>query len=276
MLSALGLLCCAALFCLGPTVSANFAGSFFTGCSYPHRCHHGSLCSPRRLASQSTGLKAVATLAGNNLNADSWTARQQVTFRNNVSQFTAERALLEHVGPCGGPPEVEALAIGRNCDSGIFAARGGVRVAAPATEVFERFVDPVENQRMFERTIVKVNLRRLIQRDDVAKTRLYEVSKTGRWRILGVPWTSDSTVYALEDWQSFKIEFHLKEPGMMQHLSGFWQVIPVSEQETLIFYYTEAVPAFPVPQFLQAAASRFVKALQYELLQDVRNYFANL
>lgn len=265
MLSALVLLFCPALLCLWPNVSAAFRGSFFAGCSYPDRCHHGSLCSPRWLASQLTGL-----------NADSWTARQQATFRNNVSQFTAEWALLEHAGPCGGPPEVEALAIGKNRDSGIFAARGSVRVAAPATEVFERFADPVENQRMFERTIVKVNFRKIIRRDDVAKTRLYEVSKTGRWRILGVPWTSDSTVYALEDWQSFKIEFHLKEPGMMQHLSGFWQVIPVSEQETLVFYYTEAVPAFSVPQFLQTAASRFVKALQYELLEDVRNYFANI
>jgi len=223
-----------------------------------------------------TGLKAAATLAANNPNADVWTARQQAAYRNNVSQFTAEKALLEHVGPCGGPPEIKALAIGRDRDLGIFSARGSVRVAAPATEVFERFADPVENQRMFERTIVKVNFRKLIRCDDAAKTLLYEVSKTGRWRILGIPWTSDSTVYALEDWQSLKIEFHLKEPGMMRHLSGFWHAIPVSEQETLVFYYTEAVPTFTVPQFLQAAAARYVKALQYELLEDVRNYFANI
>jgi len=133
-------------------------------------------------------------------------------FKIDISDFTPEAAVRGHSGASGGPPEVEIL---RSGEAGVFAARGTLRVSAPAMEVFRRFTDPEENSRIFSRTCTAVNYRELIEEDATAKTRLFEVSKTGRWRLLGIPLSFESTVYALEDWRSLEIRFRLKRPGAM-------------------------------------------------------------
>lgn len=191
-------------------------------------------------------------------------------FKEDVSRFTSEHAIQTHVGHSGGPPEVEILRTG---EDGIYSARGSVRVQMPALEVFKRLTNPEENKRIFERSCASVNYHKLIGEDKEAQTRLFEVSKTGRWRVLGIPFHFESTVFALEDWRALEISFGLKKPGAMQHLSGFWRTIPIGQHETLFLYYTEAVPSLPLPQIFRSVAGRFVRTLCEALLEDVRTYF---
>lgn len=186
-----------------------------------------------------------------------------------LDHWNSEDALRRHEGAAGGPPEVEILSTGE--ESGVFAARGSIRLGAPAYEIFQRLTDPEENLRIFARTCASVNQRQLIEEDRAAGTRLFEVSKTGRWRLLGIPLSFESTVYAVEDWRALEIRFRLKKPGAMQHMSGFWRTVPVGPQEALVLFYNEAMPSFPVPRAFRAFGSRIVREMAGSLLEDLRN-----
>ncbi|CAJ1354918.1 unnamed protein product [Effrenium voratum] len=133
--------------------------------------------------------------------------------------------------------EVEILARGE--ENGILAARGTIRVRYNAKQIFQSLCDPEENKRIFD-NCASVNLRNLIQEDVVEKTRTFEVSKTGRWTLLGIPINFESTVVAMEDWKKYEISFKLKKQGAMKHMSGFWRVVPVSQDESIVLFYNEA------------------------------------
>lgn len=45
-------------------------------------------------------------------------------------------------------------------------------------------VESQENRRIFD-NCASVNFRNLVQEDEVAKTRTFEVSKTGQWTLVG-------------------------------------------------------------------------------------------
>jgi len=194
-------------------------------------------------------------------------------FQNDVERYSSDYALQVRQRGCSEPPEVEAIGIGE-CHAGVFAGLGSVRVAMPALEVFRCFTDPAVNKQIFARSVGAVNHRFLVHEDKEAKKRLFEVSKTGRWRVLGIPFGFESTVFALEDWNTLQIDFGLKKPGAMKHMSGFWRTIPVSENETLVLYYTEAVPSIPLPPIFRGLSERLVKSLQFALLEDVQKYFS--
>jgi len=195
-------------------------------------------------------------------------------FKNEVERYSSDYALQVRQGGCSEPPEVEAIGIGE-CRAGVYAGLGSVRVPMPACEFFRCFTDPTKNQQIFERSVAAVNHRFLVHEDKDANTRLFQVSKTGRWRVLGIPFGFESTVFALEDWNKLQINFGLKKPGAMQHLSGFWRAIPVSKNETLVLYYTEAVPSIPLPPIFRGLSERLVKSLQFALLEDVQKYFTD-
>ncbi|CAK0876909.1 unnamed protein product [Prorocentrum cordatum] len=128
-----------------------------------------------------------------------------------------------------------------------------------------------ENKRIFDRTTASVNCRDLLtesKEDD--GTRVFEVSKTGRWKIMGIPVTFESTVLAVEDWKSLEIRYRLKNPGAMRHFSGFWRLFPVGRNEALVLVYQEAVPAFPMPSFFRSFIEKVVKTVCGSLL-DLRD-----
>jgi len=223
--------------------------------------------SPRWHAAR-VGAASIATSSTLPLQAAAAAAPSYLpTFKIDISEFTTERALERHAGACGGAPEVEIV---RSGEGGVFAASGTLRVSAPALDVFKRLTDPEENQVIFARTCAAVNYRDLIEEDSVAQTRLFEVSKTGRWRLLGIPLSFESTVYALEDWRSLEIRFRLKRPGAMSHMSGFWRIVPVGPQETLVLFYNEAVPSIPMPRLVRSFAGRAVQEMCASLLEDLR------
>lgn len=175
-----------------------------------------------------------------------------------------------HSGACGEPPEVEIL---RSGDDGIYAAWGTLRVRANALELFLRLTDPQENQRIFSNnrtTSVTLNYRQLIKEDEELGTRLFEVSKTGLWRIYGMPFSFESTVFALEDWRNLEIRHCLKNKGAMSHMSGFWRLVPVSEEETLVLFYNEGIPFVPLPWPLKHIGGRVVGRMAFSLLEDLR------
>mmetsp|Transcript_85520 Transcript_85520/g.190037 ORF Transcript_85520/g.190037 Transcript_85520/m.190037 type:complete len:312 (+) Transcript_85520:129-1064(+) len=190
-------------------------------------------------------------------------------FKIDTSDFTPEDALRRHIGACGQPPEVEILRSGQ--ENGVYAARGTVRVRSGAYEIFKRLTDPEENARIFAKTLASVNYRKLIEDDKEAGTRLFEVSKTGHWRVLGIPFNFESTVFAVEDWRRLEIRFRLKRPGAMQHMSGFWRMVPIGQHETLVLFYNEAVPSLPVPRLLRTFAAKAVQSMASSLLEELRD-----
>jgi len=194
------------------------------------------------------------------------------TFKIDISDFTPEAALEKHLGACGDPPEVQIIRAG---EEGVWAATGTLRLPAPALEVFHRLTDPEENRRIFARTCAAVNYRKLIEADEEARTRLFEVSKTGRWRLLGIPLSFESTVYALEDWRSLEIRFRLKKPGAMKHMSGFWRLVPIGARECLVLFYNEAEPNFPMPRVMRSFAGNVVREMGASLLEDLRESLAS-
>lgn len=97
------------------------------------------------------------------------------------------------------------------------------------------------------------------------------MSKSGKWRPLGIPFSFESTVLALEDWHNLEIRFRLKRPGAMKHLSGFWRMVPAGPHESVVLFYTEATPSVPVPSIFRIFAGRFVREMCKELLQDLRS-----
>jgi len=194
-------------------------------------------------------------------------AHTATRFKLDVSGFTPEDAKHRHVGESGGPPEVEVVSIGTN---EVLAARGTIRVPYNARKIFENICNPEENRRIFEENTASVNLRRLIEEDKVCETRLFEVSKTGRWNLLGVPITFESTVFAMEDWRKNEVSFQLKKQGAMKHMSGFWRIVPVSEDESIVFFYNEAIPSIPVPSIFRRFAGRIVREMAGSLLEDMR------
>jgi len=185
----------------------------------------------------------------------------------DVSFLTPQHALQRHEGACGEPPEVEIVQSG---DAGVFAAWGTLRVAESAQSVFERLTDPEENLRIFSRTAASLNYRKLVAEDKAAGTRLFEVSKSGRWKLLGLPFTFESTVLALEDWSALEIRFQLKKPGAMKHLSGFWRIVPSGPRESVVLFYNEAEPSMPIPSLFRVFAGRFIQEMASSLLQDLR------
>lgn len=189
------------------------------------------------------------------------------SFKVDVSGFTAEDALRRHTGACGGPPEVEVIQTG---EDGLFAAIGTVRVRSSSLELFKRLTDPEENRRIFSDNVASVNYRHLIVDDKAAGTRLFEVSKTGRWHLAGLPFNFESTVLALEDWRTLEIRFRQKKAGAMQHMSGFWRVAPINQEESLVMFYNEAIPSFPVPRIFRQLAGRVVREMAASLLEDLR------
>eukprot|EP00931_Biecheleriopsis_adriatica_P076949 TRINITY_DN50605_c0_g1_i1.p1 TRINITY_DN50605_c0_g1~~TRINITY_DN50605_c0_g1_i1.p1 ORF type:complete len:355 (+),score=79.97 TRINITY_DN50605_c0_g1_i1:157-1221(+) len=191
----------------------------------------------------------------------------QPSFKLDVSQFTSEEAKERHIGGCGGPPEVETVS--DSADNGVLAARGTLRVRYDARKIFEALCDPEENKRIFD-NCSSVNLRNLLEEDEVAKTRLFEVSKTGVWTLVGLPFKFESTVYALEDWRQYQISFRLKKQGAMKHMSGFWRVVPVSHNESIVLFYNEAIPIVKVPSIFRVFAGRFIKEMATSLLEDLR------
>jgi len=118
----------------------------------------------------------------------------------------------------------------------VLAARGTIRVRYNARKIFESFCDPEENKRIFD-NCASVNFRDLLHEDKVKKTRLFEVSKTGQWTLLGIPINFESTVLAMEDWKKYEISFKLKKQGAMKHMSGFWRVVPVSQDESIVLFH---------------------------------------
>jgi len=179
-----------------------------------------------------------------------------------------EMALQRHVGlSCGAPPEVEIIRLG---EGGVFAARGTMRVSVPAYDLFKRLTDPEENKRIFASNTASVNFRNLLEEDREKGTRLFEVSKTGRWRLIGIPLTFESTVFAEEDWRGLEIRFRLKKPGAMKHFSGFWRLVPVNRNETLVIFYNEGMPNFPFPVLFGRFVEKVVREMCASLLEDLR------
>eukprot|EP00440_Ansanella_granifera_P011501 gb/GFBE01012486.1/.p1 GENE.gb/GFBE01012486.1/~~gb/GFBE01012486.1/.p1 ORF type:complete len:362 (+),score=54.93 gb/GFBE01012486.1/:1-1086(+) len=191
----------------------------------------------------------------------------QACFKLDVSQFTSEEAKERHIGACGGPPEVEIVSKGQG--NGVLAARGTLRVRYNARKIFENLCDPEENRRIFS-NVSSVNFRKLIEEDKAAKTRLFEVSKTGLWTLLGLPFKFESTVLAVEDWRKYEIDFRLKKQGAMKHMSGFWRAVPVSPDETIVLFYNEAVPIVNVPSIFRTFAGRLIQEMAASLLEDLR------
>eukprot|EP00930_Biecheleria_cincta_P059025 TRINITY_DN44792_c0_g1_i1.p1 TRINITY_DN44792_c0_g1~~TRINITY_DN44792_c0_g1_i1.p1 ORF type:complete len:345 (-),score=55.76 TRINITY_DN44792_c0_g1_i1:214-1224(-) len=189
-------------------------------------------------------------------------------FKLDVSQFTSDEVRGRHVGECGGPPEVEILSTGAT--SGVLAARGTIRVRHNALRIFERLCDLEENSRIFDANLASVNFRKLVEEDKEANTRLFEVSKTGRWTLLGFPISFESTVLALEDWRRYEIRFRLKKRGAMKHMSGFWRIVPVGQDESIVLFYNEAIPSIPVPSFFRSFASRIITEMAGSLLNAFR------
>ncbi|CAK0891864.1 unnamed protein product [Prorocentrum cordatum] len=180
-------------------------------------------------------------------------------FLCDVAGLVSEEAVRRRAGESGGLPGVETLERGDGPD-GVYSALASVRLEAPAYDVFRRLCDPEENKRIFDRTCASVNYRHILEEDPEEQSRLIEVSKTGRWRILGIPVHFESTVFAVEDWKSLEIRFRIKSSGTMQHFSGFWKMCPLRQNETVVLFYQEAVPSIPMPKlfraFLQASSGR--------------------
>lgn len=193
------------------------------------------------------------------------------TFKCDVSDFTTEKALQMHSGGCGDPPEVFLLKQG---EGGVYAGCGTLRLRINAVDLFLRLTDPEINLQVFSNSrssAITLNYRNLIREDEHLGTRLFEVSKTGQWRIFGIPFNFESTVYALEDWRNLEIRHCLKTPGGMTHLSGFWRMVPLAPNETLVLLHNEGVPFFKLPWPLRPVGGRAAGRMAYELMESVRH-----
>eukprot|EP00439_Symbiodinium_sp_Y106_P066790 s122_g10.t4 len=147
-------------------------------------------------------------------------------------------------------PSVQSMRAGEQ--NGLFAVSGALRLAHGALKVFTWLTDAKESEKVFSEHVQSCNSRRLLA--ERGSQKLVEVSKTGRWRLLGIPFSFESTVTVLEDWRDYKATFRQKKRGAMNHFAGFWQVVPVSTEESVVLLYTEAVPGFPVPSLLRRFA----------------------
>ncbi|CAE8628238.1 unnamed protein product [Polarella glacialis] len=98
--------------------------------------------------------------------------------------------------------------------------------------------------------------------------RYFEVSKTGRWRLLGPHFKFESTVIVREDWQQMQATYRQARPGAMRHFSGFWQVVPTGKSESLVMFYTEAIPGFILPAIFRSFDRRALEDMARSLLQD--------
>lgn len=251
--------------------------SFFSG----HECLAASALTllaaqqkPRRAAKaaryagKQVAVTASVPRARSNIPLNAVALHADTAFKLDVSRFTSEEAKERHVGECGDPPEVEILSRGE--DGGVLAARGTIRVRYNARKIFESFCDPEENKRIFD-NCASVNFRELLHEDKVNKTRLFEVSKTGQWTLLGIPINFESTVLAMEDWKKYEISFKLKKQGAMKHMSGFWRVVPVSQEESIVLFYNEAVPIIRIPSMFKFFAGRLISEMAASLLEDLRS-----
>lgn len=188
-------------------------------------------------------------------------------FEIEPSTFTSEEAVSGHLGSAGDPAEVHIV---RQGEGGLYAARSTLRVAVPALELYKWLTDPAENARIFSKRIANVNSRKLLEEDKRRRTRLFEVSKTGKFRLIGIPLMYESTVFALEDWEHLEIRFWQIRPGAMKHSSGLWRIIPSGPAESVVLFYSEAVPAFPLPAVFRTFAGRVVRDMANALLEDLR------
>jgi len=192
---------------------------------------------------------------------------KQPEFLVDSKLLQSSDAVQRHTGTAGAAPEVQVVAGG---EAGIYAAMSTLRLKIPAKQVFEYFTDPDENFRIFQKHTAAVNYRNLLEEDKRAGLRTFEVSKTGRWRILGLPFSFESTVYATEDWKALEISYQLKEPGAMKHMAGFWRCVPLSPQETLVVFYHEAVPFVALPAVFRQLTGRFLSNMASSMLDAVR------
>mmetsp|Transcript_657 Transcript_657/g.1342 ORF Transcript_657/g.1342 Transcript_657/m.1342 type:complete len:299 (-) Transcript_657:96-992(-) len=188
-------------------------------------------------------------------------------FMIDASRLSSEDAVRSHTGNAGESPEVKVVAGG---ETGLYATIATYKVHLPAQQVFEYFTDPDENFRIFEKHTAAVNYRNLIEEDKDAGLRTFEVSKSGKWRILGIPFSFESTVYATEDWKALEISYRLKKPGAMKHMAGFWRCVPLSKEESLVVFYHEAEPSVPLPSIFRSLTSRFLTSMASSMLEDVR------
>lgn len=259
-----------------PTSGMPTRRSFFSG----HECLAASALTllfaqqSRRAKTARCAGKQVSSVTANsvprarsNIPLNAVALHADTAFKLDVSRFTSEEAKERHVGECGDPPEVEILSRGE--DGGVLAARGTIRVRYNARKIFESFCDPEENKRIFD-NCASVNFRDLLHEDKVKKTRLFEVSKTGQWTLLGIPINFESTVLAMEDWKKYEISFKLKKQGAMKHMSGFWRVVPVSQDESIVLFYNEAVPFIRIPSMFKFFAGRLISEMAASLLEDLR------
>ncbi|CAE7306478.1 unnamed protein product, partial [Symbiodinium necroappetens] len=85
-----------------------------------------------------------------------------------------------------------------------------------------------------------------------------------------IPINFESTVLAKEDWKKYEISFKLKKQGAMKHMSGFWRVVPVSQDEAIVLFYNEAIPFIRIPSIFRAFAGRLIREMAASLLEDLR------
>eukprot|EP00931_Biecheleriopsis_adriatica_P124028 TRINITY_DN99112_c0_g1_i1.p1 TRINITY_DN99112_c0_g1~~TRINITY_DN99112_c0_g1_i1.p1 ORF type:complete len:271 (+),score=46.58 TRINITY_DN99112_c0_g1_i1:121-933(+) len=193
-------------------------------------------------------------------------------FRGNGSNFHPEDVKRMHASQCGEPPDVQLLNLGFQ---GLYAARSMVRIAAPARTIMEWLSTPDINLRIFAKHTVSHNYRKLLYEDRNGRIKVYESSKTGLWRVLGVRLYFESTVLALEDWKNLEIRYWLKRPGAMKHFSGVWKLVPSGKGETLIVFYHEAMPAkalAPVMRLFRPAVAEVCRRLAASLLEDLTDF----
>jgi len=235
------------------------------------------VCSPTSLSPGHIAKRAlvVGTSVGLYGRSTSKTARAssyEVKFQYDISEFTSETR--EHAADLGGPPAVESFCSGEGaaigCPDGLFAAGGTLKIAVPAKEVFDWMTDPVENARIFASNVAGLNYRKFLGAGAGPGTRCYEVSKVGKWRLLGIPLSFESTVIAVEDWEKLEVRYMLKKPGAMRVMAGFWRAVQLNSRETLVLFYTEGVPNFPMPGILRRFAGKVCQDMASSLLGDLR------
>eukprot|EP00930_Biecheleria_cincta_P096191 TRINITY_DN88069_c0_g1_i1.p1 TRINITY_DN88069_c0_g1~~TRINITY_DN88069_c0_g1_i1.p1 ORF type:complete len:348 (+),score=47.83 TRINITY_DN88069_c0_g1_i1:62-1105(+) len=203
-----------------------------------------------------------------------------------------EKALDQH--NTGYDPDIEVMSSGTG---ELFAARSTLRIRLPADSVFRMLVDPWENKRVFGKHVVSVNFRNLLAEDPVKRLRLFEVSKTGEWWLLGaVRLKHESTVIVEEDWRQRQVRYTLSKSGQMRRFAGAWHVISLAcepsnkdegmgnckilregetladEQrlESLVVHYHEAVLAFAMPRILRPLSRKVVRTMGHSLLHDLQ------
>ncbi|CAE7943845.1 unnamed protein product, partial [Symbiodinium necroappetens] len=82
-------------------------------------------------------------------------------------------------------PSVQSMRAGEQ--NGLFAVSGALRLAHGALKVFTWLTDAKESEKVFSEHVQSCNSRRLLA--ERGNQKLVEVSKTGRWRLLGIPFS---------------------------------------------------------------------------------------